>query len=502
MSPTRPIPQNWCVAALGELGSWTGGGTPSKANPSFWTNGTIPWVSAKDMKRFEISDSIDRITEDAVIGSAAKLIAPGSVLFVMRSGILAHTFPVAHTTAQITINQDLRALSPAEGVLPEYVAYGVRASGQEILRTMSKDGTTVASVDATMLAGFELPLAPSAEQERIVEALESYFSRIEDAERLLERAKRNLERYRASVLKAAVEGRLVPSEAESARSERRDYQPAIALLDEILAAKSKESTRRRPAVTRTAEALLPDLPEGWCWIRAGQTVTTPLTNGRSVRSASSGFPVLRLTALREGSVDLSEQKIGAWTKEDAKPAIVSEGDFLVSRGSGSIRLVGIGGVVGPVTNPVAFPDTMIRFRLSPRISAKYFAYVWNSRVVRDQLEARAKTTAGIYKLNQGDLEACVLPLPPRAEQDRIVEELDRILSAADACAALNRSSTTRCSVLRQSVLDWAFQGRLVDQDPSDEPVSDLLARIRAARHSSETKQAKRRPRRKPNPSMP
>src|SRR5207253_1976546 len=120
------------------------------------------------------------------------------------------------------------------------------------------------------LKTLQFPLAPLPEQHRIVEGIESYFSRLDDAVATLERVQRNLKRYRASVLKAAVEGRLVPTEAELARAEGRDYEPASVLLERILAERRRrwqEADGRgkyhEPVAPNTAE--LPELPEGWCW---------------------------------------------------------------------------------------------------------------------------------------------------------------------------------------------------------------------------------------------
>jgi type I restriction enzyme S subunit len=228
-----------------------------------------------------------------------------------------------------------------------------------------------------------------------------------------------------------------------------------------------------------------------------QLLAEPLANGRSVKTATNGFPVLRLTALRNGRIDLSEQKIGAWTAEDADRFVVEEGDFLVSRGNGSIRLVGVGGLVRFVSEPVAFPDTMIRFRLCPGVEPRLFALVWNSRAVRNQVEVKAKTTAGIFKVSQGDLATCVTPLPPTAEQHRIHGEIERLLSVAEAGATLSTQSAARLTRLRQSILKWAFEGRLVDQHPTDEPASVLLERIRAERSSTSGSETK--PRRKSRP---
>lgn len=88
------LPKGWVEARLDELGSWQGGGTPDKSNAAYWTGGSIPWVSPKDMKRFYISEAEDQITEAALAGSSANLVAANSVLLVTRSGILKHTLPV------------------------------------------------------------------------------------------------------------------------------------------------------------------------------------------------------------------------------------------------------------------------------------------------------------------------------------------------------------------------------------------------------------------------
>jgi hypothetical protein len=100
------VPEGWVWARLGQLGRWTGGGTPSKANAAFWANGTIPWVSPKDMKVDVIGDTEDFITSDAVANSATKLVRENSILMVVRSGILKHTFPVALAFEGQLVKQD------------------------------------------------------------------------------------------------------------------------------------------------------------------------------------------------------------------------------------------------------------------------------------------------------------------------------------------------------------------------------------------------------------
>ena len=109
------LPKGWATAKFSDFGEWMGGGTPSKEVPSYW-NGPIPWVSPKDMKTNVIRSAIDGITEAAVENSAAKRVPAGSVLIVARSGILAHTLPIAVTAVETTLNQDMKALT-LSGVL-------------------------------------------------------------------------------------------------------------------------------------------------------------------------------------------------------------------------------------------------------------------------------------------------------------------------------------------------------------------------------------------------
>lgn len=457
----------WGSTALGDAGTWRGGGTPSKANATFWTNGTIPWVSAKDMKVFRLSASADKITQQAVEGSSAKLLSAGAVLVVVRSGILEHTLPVAVTTVPVTVNQDLKALSPSSAFFPDFLAYFIKASGRQVLRDHAKSGTTVASVDFAGLKSLMVPTPPIEEQRRIVATIESHFARLDATVSSLTRAKANVKLARASVLKAAVEGRLVATEAEVARAEGREYEPASVLLERILAerkAKWELGGKKRKYKEPAAPDMkgLPALPGGWAWATVDQLSDEPLTNGRSVPSRVGGFPVLRLTAMEGGRLDLREAKNGAWSFSDAKPWLVSPGDFFIMRGNGSLHRVGVAAVAGDVESPVAFPDTMIRLRASVElVGSSYLSVAWMSTFLRKQIENSARTTAGIHKINQASIGRYIVPLPPTAEQARIAEEVDRRVSALDATDASLDTTIVRCARLRQSILKRAFEGRLL-----------------------------------------
>ena len=222
------------------------------------------------------------------------------------------------------------------------------------------------------LEELKIPLFPLAEQHRIVDAIESYFTRLDAAVATLERVQRNLTRYRASVLKAAVEGRLVPTEAELARAEDRDYEPASVLLERILVERRRRweeaELAKMTAKGKTPKddkwkakykepdepdiGDLPVLPQGWSWvtldqllyrIEAGKNFTC---EGRPPATGEVG--VVKVSAVTWGTFDEQESK--TCTKpEFVNPSwFIEQGDFLFSRAN-TIELVGACVLVGPVS---------------------------------------------------------------------------------------------------------------------------------------------------------
>jgi type I restriction enzyme S subunit len=143
------VPEHWPLERISQLATPSSGGTPSKEDVGFW-NGEIPWVSPKDMKRRFIAQSEDAVTERAVRETGLKLLQPPQVLIVVRGMILAHSFPVAITTAPVTINQDMKALRLSERVDPHFLAYWLEGVAHGVLATLVDEaghGTQVIRMD-------------------------------------------------------------------------------------------------------------------------------------------------------------------------------------------------------------------------------------------------------------------------------------------------------------------------------------------------------------------
>ena len=157
---------------LGDLVTIRGGGTPSKTNPLYW-EGSIPWITPKDMKRRALTDAIDHISADATAHTAAKLLDPGCVLVVVRGMILAHTVPSAVLGAPAAINQDMKALIPSPRVLPEYLCGVLWAWNARLLKLVERSTHDTRKLETDKLLGFRFPVLPVGGQQEVLARLEA-----------------------------------------------------------------------------------------------------------------------------------------------------------------------------------------------------------------------------------------------------------------------------------------------------------------------------------------
>lgn len=457
------LPKTWQRMPLGKVGRWFGGGTPSKANPKFWTNGKIPWVSPKDMKCDIILDAQDHITPEAVAQSATNLVESGSVLLVVRSGILQHTLPVAVTQRQVALNQDLKAVMPFEGLRSDYLALALKAFEQEILHTCTKTGTTVQSLELPVFLKFEIPVAPEDEQAVIVKEIEKQFTRLDAGVKALKRVQANLKRYRASVLKAACEGRLVPTEHELARKEGRSYETGEQLLARILTERRQkwQGRGKYKEPTDLEVSNLNSLPKGWRWsvldaiaeIKGGITKDQKRKHTAPTRT----IPYLRVANVQRGYLDLSEVKEIVATENEIQELLLTAGDVLFNEGGDRDKL-GRGWVWNNELPECIHQNHVFRARLldkglNPKL-VSWYANTFGQQFFFDE----GKHTTNLASISMTKLKALPIPMPPPREQKRIVAEVERRLSVIDELEAVVSDNLQRATRLRQSILQKAFSG--------------------------------------------
>lgn len=202
------VPEHWDLTPLKYLCNFKGGGTPTKDNLNYWKNGTIPWVSPKDMKSFWINKTQDYVTELAVKESSTNIIFEGSLMMVVRSGILQRTIPIAINTVPVTMNQDMKALLFNNKMLTEYAAYFIIGNIPQLLLEWSKEGATVESIEHEYLANSYFPVPPKEEQEKIICTIKSQLELFDNLETQAQQAIKLMQERRTALISAAVTGKI------------------------------------------------------------------------------------------------------------------------------------------------------------------------------------------------------------------------------------------------------------------------------------------------------
>lgn len=301
---------------------------------------------------------------------------------------------------------------------------------------------------------------PSEEvQDEIVAEIEKQFSRLDEAVANLQRVKANLKRYKASVLKAAVEGRLVETEASLAHREGRTFETGEQLLQRILEerrAKWKGKGKyKEPDSTSVSD--LGELPDGWTWASAVQACEQVVDcHNKTAPYTSTGIPLVRTTNIKDGRVLLDgtryvDQPTYEFWSRRCPP---EPGDVLFTREAP----MGEAGIIPPGVKLCLGQRTML-MRPSPAISSSFLLSALLSPVVRDLID-RVAVGSGVKHLRVGDVERLPVPLPPFAEQTRIVAEVDRHLSIVREVEAEVETNLKRAQALRQATLAKAFSSPL------------------------------------------
>ena len=320
--------------------------------------------------------------------------------------------------------------------------------------------TAIPSLGRDDYNAIEVSVPNVDKQREAVAYLDEQLSRLDASVAALLRAQANLKRYRASVLQAACEGRLVPTEAELARAEGRTFETGAELLQRILAERRTVwvGSYKEPSVVEPKE--LPALAEGWTWATAEQLcdfITKGTTPSASKLSADGEVQFLKVYNLNDSGV-LNHQH---------KPAFVArathEGELARSKSLPGDVLMNIVGpplgqvvVVPPELTEANINQAIARFRcLLPAMSG-YLVQVLLTKEVLDRSIRKAKTTVGQVNLTLEICREIAIPLPPLAEQHRIVAEADRRLSLIRGAEAQVAANLARAKRLRQSILQTAF----------------------------------------------
>jgi type I restriction enzyme S subunit len=294
-------------------------------------------------------------------------------------------------------------------------------------------GTTRDSLNIGTLRTVEIPVAPIAEQRRIVAKLDALAARTA-------RARADLDRV-----------------------------PVLAQME------------RRAILGRLFK-------KGWPETLLGE-IASDVRYGTAAKCTYEprGTPVLRIPNVANGRVDATDLKFASFTPEEIKKLALRVGDILVIRSNGSVGLVGRTAVVGTEAAGMLFAGYLIRIRVKDTVDPEYLNLIMQSAPTRNAIELGAKSSSGVHNINSEELKRIIVPLPTLQDQHAAVRDVSVAFAEIDRLVAEAAAARRLIDRLDQAILAKAFRGELAPQDPADEPASVMLDRIRAERAAAPAK---------------
>jgi type I restriction enzyme, S subunit len=447
------VKSGWEEVTIGDVCTKPQYGWTTKARPD---SGEIRLLRTTDITPGNIDwTSVPFCTETPA--DLQKYLVREDDIVISRAGSVGVSHLVTKVEPAVFASYLIR-FRPGPRVRPRYLAYFLKSPAYWKQIADNTSGIAIPNVNASKLQEVRLPLAPLEQQEQIVAEIEKQFSRLDEAVAGLQRVKANLKRYKAAVLKAAVEGRLVPTEADLARREGRSYETGAQLLQRILETRRSQwqgkGKYKEPTAPDTTD--LPELPEGWVWASIEQLAD--VVRGGSPRPAGDpryfGGPVPWITVgpITADESDYLHRVPEGLTLEGKERSRFIESETLLLTNSGATLGVPKISLIGGCINDGVAALLDVEYPLK--------RYLLNFLRTKTMSLRQINQGAAQPNLNTSIIKAMVVPMPPSEEQHRVVAEVDRLLSIAREAEAEGDANLKRAQALRQAILSKAFSGSL------------------------------------------
>ena len=395
------VPESWVWTTLGEVGTWQSGGTPSRSNKTYY-GGNIPWLKTGDLNDGLISDIPESITEEAVANSSAKINPTGSVLIAMygatigKLGIL--TFPA-------TTNQACCACIEFNAIIQLYLFYFLLSQRNEFIA--KGGGGAQPNISKEIIVNTFIPLPPLSEQQRIVMEIEKWFALIDQIEQSKVNLQTIIKQAKSKILDLAIHGKLAQQDPND--------EPAIELLKRI----NPDFT---PCDNGHSEKFPYDIPATWVW--CGHNSILDISGGaqpsKSYFETTPKPNYVRLYQIR----DYGESPVPIYIPINFASKQTEKGDILLARYGGSL-----GKVFHAEQGAYNVAMAKVIFKFDNLIYKEFAFYYYLSDLYQGKLKEISRTAQAGF--NSTDFNDMYFPLPPLAEQKRIVSKIEELYSILD-----------------------------------------------------------------------
>ncbi len=472
------LPDNWKRVKIKDVGEIITGNTPKTKNKEYYGDKYFFYKPGDLDNGYYVKSSKSRLSETGI--SVARF-APANSILVTCVGTIGKAGYLRKGGA---FNQQVNAIIPFKGVNSKFVYFYCISPVFKGLLLKRASSTTLPIINKTKFLQLQIYLAPPDEQKRIVEKVEELFSRLYAGVKSLERIKIQLKTYRRSVLKKAFEGKLT----EKWRENSKKPHPGNTKKKKVNEFNRKNGFRIK-------------IPESWIWKNI-DAVSESLKNGIYKPKSyynNNGVPCLRMYNIYEGKLNRKNVKRMELDETEIEDYKLSENDILLNR-LNSRELVGKSAVVTKEFEGDIFESKNIRVKLKNEIVDSKYVNFWINFHGRNYFNCNLQQTTGMASINQKQLSALPIPVPPIVEQKKIVEEIERRFFTMDKIEEIVDKSLIRAQRLNQSILKKAFEGRLVPQNPEDVSASELFKRITKEKRKAEEKEREAKKKRRKNKS--
>lgn len=431
------LPKGWTLVALVDLvapepRAMTDGPFGSNLKTADYTDRGPRVIRLQNIGFGDFIDERAHISEEHFARLRAHEVKPGDLVVASLGQDLPRCCLVPPSATPAIVKADCIRVRLHPGVNPKYVNYALQRPALRATTAERIHGVGRPRLGMNGIRGLELPIAPRSEQARIVAAIEEHLSQLDAAEAYLARAAVNIDSMRRAAVDELFNGRDWPW------------------------------------------TCLGDIAE----LKGGVTKNAKRDND----PALVDVPYLRVANVQRGYLDLNEVAGIRVSPEKADALRLERGDILFNEGGDRDKL-GRGWVWEERVDNCIHQNHVFRARLLTEEFDPYFVSTHGNTWGRNWFDRYGRQTTNLASVSLTTLKAFPIPAPPRSEQKRLMAELDRITTDLDALEAGLARQRQRARSVRRQILAAAFDGRLVPQDPDDEPAAVLLGRIRGDREA-------------------
>jgi len=508
----RRMNESIIIEPLGNVFKTTSGGTPSRKKSEFY-HGDIPWVKSGELENNIIFDTEEKITEDAIKNSSAKIFPAGTILIALYGATIGK---LAFLGIRATTNQAICGIFDNGVILSKYTYYFLLFSRPKLVQ--SGIGGAQPNISQDIVRKQPFPIIPLPEQRAVVYKIEQLFSDLDNGIENFKKAQEQLKIYRQAVLKKAIEGEFT----KKWREEQTDMSSAEELLKQVKDEREKHYEKQldewkstvkdweddgkegkkptKPKKPIKSESLsneeletLNQIPNGWTvsrfidLIKYEKNAIKRGPFGSAIKKSffvSSGYKVYEQQNAIKNDGSLGNYYINEKKFKELNGFSVKGGDYIVSC-SGTIGRIHKlqmnceNGVINQALLKIALDEHLML--------SQYFLYLFRSEVFQRKILKGTRGTGMQNLASVNEIKSIPINIPPKTEQSQIVQEIETRLSICDNMETTMTESLQKAESLRQSILKRAFEGKLLNEKeleevrnaPDWEPAEKLLERIRA-----------------------